>query len=134
MNAQKPTILCVDDDKDNLDLLTFVFKSEGYEVTACDSLEECLSQIRQKHFSVIVLDNRFGNGTSIEVCKELRSYNHHTPIVFYSGEARQSEIDKALECGDSYLIKPMGFDKLTETVKNLIQENHTQPKTNYVSV
>ena len=134
MNTPKPSILCVDDDKDSLDLITFVFKNEGFEVTACDSLEECLSQIRQKHFSVIVLDNRFGNETSIEVCNELRSYNHHTPIVFYSGEARQSEIDKALECGDAYLIKPMGFDKLTETVKNLTQETFTQAKTNQISV
>ena len=133
MNAQKPNILCVDDDKDSLDLLTFVFKSEGFEVTACDSLEECLSQIRQKHFSVIVLDNRFGNGTSIEVCNELRSYNHYTPIVFYSGEARQSEIDKALECGNAYLIKPIGFDKLADTVKNLIQETPVQTKTNQIS-
>lgn len=133
MNTKKPTILCVDDDKDSLDLIAFLFEIEGFEVTSCDSLEECLSQIRQKHFSVIVLDNRFGNGTSIDVCNELRSYNHHTPIVFYSGEARQSEIDKALEYGDAYLIKPMGFDKLTETVKNLIQETHTHAKTNQIS-
>ena len=132
MNTQKPSILCVDDDKDSLDLITYVFKNEGFEVTSCDSLEECLSQIRQKHFSVIVLDNHFGDGTSIEVCKELRSYNHHTPIIFYSGEARQSEIDKALECGDAYLIKPIGFDKLTDTVKNLIQEKPVQTKTNQI--
>ena len=134
MNTQKLNILCVDDDKDSLDLITFVFKNEGFEVTGCDSLEECLSQIRTNDFAAIVLDNRFGNETSIEFCEAFRSYKPNAPIVFYSGEARQSEIDKALECGDAYLVKPIGFDKLTETVNKLIQEAHTQAKTNQMSL
>ena len=127
MKLSKQTILCVDDDKDNLDLITFVFQNEGFEVTACDSLEDCLFQIRQNHFAAIILDNRFGDETSVEVCEEIRAYNPHTPIVFYSGEARQTEIQKALNaCADAYLVKPIGFDTLSETVNKLIQENQAQ--------
>ncbi|MCA1626199.1 MAG: response regulator [Acidobacteria bacterium] len=127
MKLSKQTILCVDDNKDNLDLITFVFQSEGFEVTACDSLEDCLSHVRQKHFEAIILDNRFGDETSVEVCEEIRAFNPHTPIVFYSGEARQREIDKALNaCADAYLVKPIGFDTLSETVNKLIQENQAQ--------
>jgi CheY-like chemotaxis protein len=126
MKPSKPTILVVDDDKDNLDLIKFVFESEGYEVTACDSLDDCLTQVSQKRFAAIILDNRFGDRSSLEVCKEIHWFNSNTPIIFYSGEARQSEIEKALkECGSAYLIKPLGFDSLTETVDNLIQEAQT---------
>lgn len=127
MKPSEQTILCVDDDKDNLDLITFIFENEGFKVTACDSLEDCLSQIRLKHFEAIILDNRFGNKTSLDVCEEIRAYNPATPIVFYSGEARQTEIDKALkDCADAYLVKPIGFDILTETVVTLIKEHRAQ--------
>ena len=126
MKLSKQSILCVDDNKDNLELMTFVFENDGFDVTACKSLEDCLSEIRQNHFAAIILDNRFGNRSSVEVCKEIRSLKPTTPIVFYSGEARQVEIDKALQaCGDAYLVKPLGLDILTETVNRLIKK--TQP-------
>ena len=123
MTQSKHTILCVDDDKDNLDLIKFVFEQKGFEVVACDSLEDCLLQVRQNRFDAIILDNRFDDKTSLEICREIRHYKPHTPIVFFSGEARPSEIKKALEAGgNAYLVKPNDFDKLTEIVAGHIRE------------
>jgi DNA-binding response OmpR family regulator len=124
MKHAKYTILCVDDDKDNLELLEFVFEHADFEVLSCDSLDECLHIARNKDLDAVVLDNRFGNQSSLEVCKEIRGFNPDIPIVFYSGEARQIEIDKVLKaCADAYLIKPNDFEKLTDTVVELIEEN-----------
>ena len=63
----------MDDDKDSLELITFLFEAEGYKVTACDSLEDCLLQVRKNNFTAVILDNRFGNETSVEVCDEIRA-------------------------------------------------------------
>lgn len=124
MQDSKYTILCVDDDKDNLDLLTFIFEHENFEVLACDSLDECLDHARNKKLDAIILDNRFGNESSLEVCEQIRGFNPDIPIVFYSGEARQIEIEKVLNaCADAYLVKPNDFNKLTDTVVELIEEN-----------
>jgi DNA-binding response OmpR family regulator len=126
MQGSKYTILCVDDDKDNLDLLTFVFEHADFEVLSCDSLDECLNHARNKRLDAIVLDNRFGNQTSLEVCEEIRAFNAEIPIIFYSGEAREIEIHKVLQaCADAYLVKPNDFEKLTQTVVDLIEETQT---------
>jgi len=126
MKSAKPTILCVDDNEDNLELLTFIFEDKGFEVIACTTLDDCLSQVRQNRFSAIILDNRFGDETSLEACKEIRSENPKTPIIFYSGEAREAEIQKALdECGDAYLVKPLDLEKLPELADKLIVESQT---------
>jgi two-component system, OmpR family, response regulator len=127
MENSKYTILCVDDDKDNLDLLTFVFEHENFEVLGCDSLEECLHLAKTQKLDAIILDNRFGNESSLEVCKEIRRFNPEIPIVYYSGEARHIEIEKVLNaCADAYLVKPNDFNKLTDTVSELIEENQTK--------
>ena len=126
MESVKQHILCVEDDQDGLELLTFVFESQNFEVTSCGTLEDCLAQVRKKHFSAIILDNRFGNRSSVEVCDEIRAYNPDTPIIFYSGETREEEKQKALEaCADAYLVKPNDFNKITETVDKLINESQS---------
>jgi CheY-like chemotaxis protein len=127
MKQLKYTILCADNNKDNLDLIKFLFEEKGIEVIACDSLEDCLLQIRQNSFAAVVLDNRFGDRSSREICQEIRIHNPHTPIVFFSSEARAAEIENALAAGGSaYLIKPNDLDKLTETVVKYIQEAQSE--------
>lgn len=123
MEAVKKSILCVDDNSDSRELLTFIFEENGFEVSACETLENCLSEARQKTFSAVILDNRFGNVTSLDACREIRSFNPTIPIIFYSGEARPAEIEKALEAGgNKYLTKPLGLSELVEAVKKLIEQ------------
>lgn len=126
MEFIKQPILCVEDDKDNLELMKYLFESENYEVTACDNLDDCLAEVKKNRFAAIVLDYYMGNQNSLEVCEEIRSSSLKTPIIFYSGEARKDEIQKAMEhCADAFLVKPLDFEKLPETVNKLIQESQT---------
>ena len=127
MEANKQSILCVDDNEDNLELITYVFEEKGFEVTICNSLENCLPQIYENKFTAVILDNWFRGGTSLEVCQKIRSFSPDIPIIFYSAEVRITEIEKAFEAGaNSYLTKPEDLDKLTETVSMLIRESQVQ--------
>jgi DNA-binding response OmpR family regulator len=122
MNESLLKILCIDDDNDTCELITFVLESEGYKVVSCSSAEEGLLEARKGTFKAIVLDNRFAGTSGVEICKEIRIFNADIPIIFFSGEARSKEIIKALESGaDAYLVKPNDFEKLTETITKLIQ-------------
>lgn len=116
-------ILCIDDDKDNCDLLTFLFEQEGFEVQTCETIAEGLFQAKQRTFGAIILDNYLGKTNGPEICREIRWFDPVTPIIFYSGEARQTEIDKALAAGaNAYLVKPNDFGKLTVTISELIRD------------
>jgi CheY-like chemotaxis protein len=126
MESTNHSVLCVEDDADNLELMKFLFESENFKVTACDNLEDCLAQVKSNRFSAIVLDYHMGNENSLEVCEEIRSHHLKAPIIFYSGEARKTEIQKAMEhCADAFLHKLMDFDKLTQTVNKLIRESQS---------
>jgi CheY-like chemotaxis protein len=124
MESPKPSILCVDDNEDSREILTYLFEEKGFEVTACKTLAECLEQAGKNNFSVIILDYRFGDGTGLDACRKIRSQNLNTPIIFYSGEARETEVKKAFEAGATeYHFKPLGLDKLLETVSKLTQKS-----------
>jgi len=126
MQFIKEPILCVEDDEDNLEVMKYLFESENFEVTACDTLEDCLTEVKNRRFSAIVLDYYIGNQSSLEICQEIRSLTKKTPIIFYSGEARKAEIQKAMEnCADAFLVKPLDFSKLPETVNKLIHESQS---------
>ena len=128
MTELKTKILCIEDDEDTCDLINFVFKQEGYEVESC-SQTDCLKIIHEDTFSAIILDNYFHGVTGIEICRQIRSFDQTTPVIFFSGEARQSEIEKSMAAGaNAYLIKPNDFEKLTETVNKFIKTTETALK------
>ena len=119
-------ILCIEDDEDTCELIAFVFKQAGYSVEAC-SQTDCLKLIREEKFLAIILDNYFVELSGVQICQEFRSFDRTTPVIFFSGEARQEEITKALSAGaNDYLIKPNDFEKLLPTTIKLIEESENQ--------
>lgn len=122
MDESKSRILCVEDDKDTCELVSFVFKQEGYEVETCSKVD-CLKLIHEEKFQAFILDNWFEGTSGVEICKAIRALDLDAPIIFFSGDVRQSEMEKALKAGaNAYLVKPNDFEKLTDTVTKLIQE------------
>ena len=122
MNNHEPKILCIEDDKDTCDLVTFVFERDGYQVESCSQVE-CLKLIHEEKFLAVILDNYFEGTSGVEICQELRGFDKITPVIFFSGEARQTEIEKALAAGaNDYLIKPNDFERLVPTTVKLIEE------------
>lgn len=121
----KNSILCIEDDEDTCTLMKFVFEQEDFAVTTC-SAEDCLQIVEQEIFSAIILDNYFGDLNGVDICREIRKRHSTTPIIFFSGEVRQNEREKALAAGASaYLIKPDDFETLVETTLDLINKSQT---------
>jgi two-component system cell cycle response regulator DivK len=122
MEHSKQEILCIDDDNDTCELVAFMFKQKGYNVISCVNADEGLLRARRKEFGAIILDNRFHGSDGTTICEEIRSFDEATPIIFFTGEARLKEKEKALAAGaNGYLIKPNDLEKLTDTIINFIE-------------
>jgi DNA-binding response OmpR family regulator len=129
MTETKLEILCIEDDEDTCELVTFVFKDAGFEIESCGQTD-CLKLIHEEKFSAIILDNYFDGMSGVEICQEIRSFDQITPVIFLSGEVREAEIDKAMAAGaNAYLTKPIDFEKLVPTTIKLIEQSKTQAET-----
>ena len=117
-------ILCVEDDADSREMMTILLGAAGYEVLTASGSTDALELARKNGFAVIILDNWFDEGSGVELCKQIRQHDSRTPIIFYSGAAYQSDIDRALEAGaQRYLTKPSGIHVLVQTIKETLSHS-----------
>lgn len=117
-------VLCVDNDKDNCELIALYFQTAGFEVISCYTPEEGIRFVRTKDFAAIITDFHFDEMDGIDLCRAIRTFNPVTPIVFFTGEARAEKKEAALEAGaQAYITKPADFEKLPQTVIQLINQS-----------
>lgn len=118
--SEKKRILCVEDDKDTCDLLTFLLSD--YQLVFADSIEKSLELFKTQDFDLCLLDNWLIDGFGTDLCRRIRAFSPSIPIVFVSGVAQKHEIQKALDAGaQAYLVKPYSLEELQEIVKELIE-------------
>src|SRR5437763_546290 len=89
-------ILCIDDDQDTCEIVALLFGGAGYEVTHALTVAEGLRLAKRGGFDLILLDWSFDDGTGLELCQMIRSFDTDTPILFYSAVAYQAEVKKAM--------------------------------------
>lgn len=116
----KRRILCVEDDPDTCQLLSVMLGRADYEITCVRTVTEGVSLSRSGLFDLYLIDQRFADGTGVELCEKIRLSDPHTPVVFFSALARESDRNEAMAAGaTAYLIKPNHLDVLAGTVRAL---------------
>src|SRR3954469_23012962 len=114
-------ILYVEDDEDSRELMRLLLNQTGYEVVTAASVPDALIQARTQRFHLYILDNWLGQSSGIELCRQIRRFDPHTPIVFCSGAAQPSDFGQAIESGaQAYFVKPLDFDRLLQTTASLL--------------
>ena len=121
MNKHPRQILCAEDDEDTCELLTLVLGRSGHEVVSAYTAADALTKALTGKFDVILLDNKLPDGTGVDLCKQIREFDTSTPIVFYSADAFEREIDSAYNAGaNAYLVKPVDPHELERTITSLL--------------
>jgi DNA-binding response OmpR family regulator len=122
MPSPKGRILCTEDDTDTRDLLVFLLRNEGYDVTCSDNTEQTISLAKSQTFDLYLVDSWLSGGSGVTLTKDLREFDNKTPVLFYSGAAYESDKQKALNAGaQGYLVKPIAPEVLLEEVRRLIE-------------
>jgi len=119
-------ILAVDDNPENLKLITVLLEDMGLSVTAVESAEEAIKAIGQQHFDLILMDIRMPKMDGIEASHAIRdleknSNRQATPIIALTAHALLSERKALLAAGiDDYLAKPIGEPELKKVLQKWI--------------
>jgi len=126
----QPTVLVVEDEAAQREVLAYNLEAEGFGVTRAENGEEALILVEESAPDLIVLDWMLPNVSGIEVCRQLKSRaeTRGVPIIMLS--ARSEEVDRVrgLETGaDDYVVKPYSIVELMARVRS--QLRRTRPAT-----
>jgi len=121
INREYSRVLYADDNEDSCLMVSILLEISGIKVIAANSVAEAWRLAQLEHFDLYLLDVRFPEGNGLELCRKLREYDLHTPIIFYSGNAFESDKEKGLAAGaNAYLTKPY-VNNLAETIQLAIR-------------
>lgn len=131
MKASVGHILHVEDDADTRELVTCVLAMNGYRVVAAENCDDALMIAQSNQFDLYLIDNWMTGGSGVDLCKNLREFDHWTPILFYSSAAYENDKRQAFAAGaQGYLVKPVDNDELIEELSRLISAaNRTTSRT-----
>ncbi|MBE3638618.1 phosphate regulon transcriptional regulator PhoB [Mangrovicoccus algicola] len=130
MSPSQPTVLVVDDEPAQRDLLSYNLESSGFRVIEAADGEEALMLLAEDSPDLVVLDWMLPSVSGIEVCRQIKSRaeTRNLPIIMISARADEGDRVRGLETGaDDYVTKPYSVAELMARVRS--QLRRTRPAT-----
>jgi two-component system response regulator VicR len=128
---QAKRILCIDDEKEILDLIRLILTRKGYEVIAAIGGEEGLAKARSAKPDLILLDLMMPDMDGWEVFHRIRSDANLAEVPVIVVTARAQSIDRVLGLHvarvNDYLSKPFTPQDLVESVERVLAKRPTGP-------
>ncbi|MBM4126627.1 MAG: response regulator [Nitrospira sp.] len=116
------TLLIVDDDQMNCDLLQHVFTRHGYHVLSATSGIDGLNLFRKHMPRVTLLDLRMPEMDGLTVLKEIRAIDPHAPVIVLGGGATEVQENQARDLRvTDFIRKGLSLDVLVEAVHRVSQ-------------
>ena len=123
-------ILIVEDEKGISQFLKQGLEEEAYQVVVAQDGHEGLQLGKDPDLDLILLDWMMPGMSGLDVCRQLRSEDVQTPIIFLTAKDTVPETIAGLEAGaNDYIKKPFHFEELLARIKvqlRPIQEIHDQ--------
>ena len=120
----KPVILVVDDQFQNIELLEAYLVLQGYEILKASSGQEALEKLAHNQIDLVLLDVMMPGMSGIEVLKKLRTdeKTKAIPVVMVTVLKETEDKVKALEAGcDDFISKPFDKIELLARVKSILK-------------
>lgn len=121
MPPVKRRILCAESHEDICELITLLLEEKGYEVRTTQTATDCLKLATTERFDLYLLNDKYIDGDSIELCQQLRAYDPATPVLLFSLDSSGINRRRGLQAGaQAYLVKTTDFVALVQTIDRLL--------------
>jgi two-component system sensor histidine kinase ChiS len=118
------TVLVVDDESLQIELLVNILAVEGYKVISARSKEEALSKTAQFHKpDIMLLDVMMSGGSGYEVSREVRKLysSADLPILFVTVRNTPADVEAGLAAGgNDFLTKPFDNGEVRARIRTLL--------------
>lgn len=116
------TILAVDKDPLQLDLLSHLLQGQGHKVHATPEPEQALDLLQSQLIDLVILETVLPRHDGMRVCQQMRQLNPYTPLMILSERGDEDQIIKGLTAAaDAYVMKSVSPRQLLAQVTALLR-------------
>ena len=119
------TILVVEYNALNMELISDILESQGYRVVQARAGAEAIDLAKQDRPALILLDIQLPGLDGLTVTGILKddAQTRDVPIVALTAHAMRGDEERAREAGcDGYISKPIDTRQLPETIRTFLDE------------
>jgi len=132
-NSEKtqPTILIVDDNPHNLELLHAYLEEIDCTIQTAEDGVEALEAVAKYSPDLLLLDIMMPKMSGFEVCKRLKNdpATADIPVLMVTALTEFGDIERAIDSGtDDFLSKPVNKLELLTRVKTMLKLKHLSDK------
>jgi CheY-like chemotaxis protein len=121
------TLLVIDDDRLNCDMLEAVLSRQGYQILTATSGREGLELFHKHHPCVTLLDLRMPGMDGLAVLREIRAHDPAAGVVILGGGATEDQENQARELRVSdFFRKGLSLDMLIGVINQVAQRGMRQ--------
>ena len=123
-NTEKPLIMIVDDNPQNIKILGNVLDENGYDTAVFLNGKSAIEFAKTEDPDLILLDIMMPDMDGYEVCEKLKKDmgTQTIPIIFITAKTETDDIVKAFDLGAvDYITKPFNSRELIARVKTHIE-------------
>ena len=117
-------VLIAEDSSVIQNLTRKILQIQNYEIFSAKNGLQVLKMLEDEDFDIILMDINMPQMDGMECAKAIRALKNakkaKIPIVAITGNAKNYTLEDFKDVGiNDYLQKPLNFDNLVDTVKNL---------------
>lgn len=115
-------VLLVEDDHALAGSLGDYLGEFGYDVDFARDGRSCLERLQQHKYDLIVMDVAMPRMSGFDTCRQLRSNQDETPVIFLTARDALSDKEEGYDAGgDDYLVKPFEPQELLWRIRALMR-------------
>lgn len=127
LSGPPPRVLVADDQRDVLESLRFLLKTEGFEVDTATSPRRLLERVEEKDFDVVLMDLNYARDTTsgregLDLLGDLRRLDPALPVVVMSAWASVEVAVEAMRVGArDFVEKPWDNSRLLSILRTQVE-------------
>jgi DNA-binding response OmpR family regulator len=127
MEARRPRVLVVDDERHIVDFVVMGLEGRGMEVKGALDGPSALKDLEGFRPDVVVLDLMLPGLSGLEVCRRTRAKSDVPILILSARDEVEDRVDGLNLGADDYLVKPFAFEELAARVVALLRRSGASP-------
>jgi DNA-binding response OmpR family regulator len=122
--SKQATILVVDDNRDNVEILRALLESQGYIVAEAQDGQTALAKLDEVRPDLVLLDVMMPGMDGWQVCRTIKNHPTFasTRVVMVTAKGGFEDKFEGMRAGaDDYVVKPVDLKELTSKVERNLE-------------